>query len=658
MKNNIRTWAAICSAVLAVTCTGCAGGNMSSGDSSVADSTISDTAATDNSQSPDNAGSTGATTPQTAATTSVITPDTVSEKDSAPATVASCTIALSDSGTTINGNGAVLNGNTITINKAGNYEISGSCSDIGFIIDADSKDDVTLILNNAQISSKSSAAITCSNADKLVITLAAGSKNIISDGTSYNTDEDSPDAAIFSSDDLIINGSGTLEITANCQNGIKGKDDVKICGGNIIISSVDNGIIGKDYLLIDDGTLDITAKGDGIKSTNDTDAELGYISITGGSIKINTDKDAIQAETQLLISGGDIAITTGGGSETVQHNSDGGWGDFRPDKERFDFSNMTNSSGQSTESTKGLKATKGIMISGGNITIDSADDSIHSDADIHVSDGSIVISSGDDALHAENDLTISGGDIEITRSYEALESMSLSILGGNINAVSSDDGINVAGGDNAEYFNSSDTAKYYFNMSGGNVTINAAGDGIDSNGTITISGGTLIVHGPQDGANGALDYQSACEVNGGTLIALGSMQMSMSPSSSTQPCITVNGNIPSDTTVEVCDSSGSTVFSVTALKNCQSLVFSCEKLVAGEKYNIYAGDSLIAEVTAENATGAQNGGFGGGHGGMGGHNGGMTPPGGFDKPDNGNFQGGMTPPEMQDKPISRNNTTE
>lgn len=555
---------------------------------------------------------------------SVITPEGVNSADSTPAQEADCNIKFSEDGAEVSGKGAAASKTTVTISKAGVYSVSGSCSDGKIIIDADKEDEVSLILNGLNLTSKSGSAIYCDNAGKFTITLAEGAANTVSDSTNYNIseEEDEPDAAIFSREDTVINGNGSLTVNGEYLGAIKCKDGLKICGGNITVNSVDDGIKGKDYLIVAGGTLNVTAGKDGLVSTNDKDETLGYVNITGGDITIAAQNDGIQAQTELIVSGGNISITTGEGSASVVHTDEGGnRGGFFGGMGK-DFSEWTNTNGETTESIKGIKAGTAITIDGGTLIVDSADDSVHSNGNITITGGKLELSSGDDGIHAETELVISAGDILIRQSYEGLEGKSIEIEGGTVNLTASDDGLNAAGSSSGGFGDVDNDC--FISISDGSLTVNASGDGIDSNGTIAMSGGVVVVFGPTNSGNGALDYGSSFALSGGTLAALGSSGMAVAPSTLSQPCLSIYSQVSAGSSIEVRAPDGNAIISLVTPKDCRSLIFSSPEMTIGTEYGIYANDTLLASVVAEDGVsggGASGngmggmGGFGGGHGG-------------------------------------------
>ncbi len=226
------------------------------------------------------------------------------------------TITLQDDNSSVDGGGATVSGNTITITSAGVYYLTGTLTDGDIIVNANSNADVTLVLSNVNITCETTAVINGIEANEITITLAEGTTNYVTDSNSYSyftdTTDNEPDATIFSKTDLTINGTGRLIVSANYLDGIVSKDILKISNSNISITSNDDAIRGKDYVGINNATLSITANGDGIKSTNTTDTSLGFVKIENSDIDIETERDGIQAETIVNIADSNINIETSG----------------------------------------------------------------------------------------------------------------------------------------------------------------------------------------------------------------------------------------------------------------------------------------------------------------------------------------------------------
>lgn len=232
---------------------------------------------------------------------------------------------------TVNGTGVTVDENIVTITQGGTYSLSGTLDDGQVIVNAGDLDQVEILLNGVHLTSSTSAPIYVMNADKTTLTLVEGTESVITDAESYVYEDatvDEPNAAIFSKDDLKINGTGSLIVNANYNNGIASKDDLDIKNGDITINAVNNGLKGKDSIEIDNGTFVINSGGDAIKSDNTTDTTKGWITINNGTFNLTATGDGIQAETDLLINGGTFTIETGGGSENSSSKSSswGVWG--------------------------------------------------------------------------------------------------------------------------------------------------------------------------------------------------------------------------------------------------------------------------------------------------------------------------------------------
>lgn len=477
--------------------------------------------------------------------------------------VADTTISMD--GTTINieGSGATVNGNIVTISNAGTYSLSGTLTDGQIIVDTDDIELITLILNSVNLNSSTSAPIYIKNSETTAILIADETENYVSDATSYIYDtpeDDEPNATVFSDDDLIIYGTGSLYVTANYNDGIASKDSLTILDGNITVISVDDGIRGKDYLLIDGAQISLNVQGDGLKSDNEEDTTLGYINILSGEINITSGGDAITAQSSLYITDGTFTILSGSGS-------------------------TANLAGDL--SAKGLKSALAIVIDGGTFFIDAADDAIHANDSIIINNGTFTIATGDDGIHADATVDINGGVIDIGRSYEGIESAIITINAGDIHLVSSDDGLNVAGGRNL------------MNINGGYLVIDAEGDGLDANGSIVMTDGTVIVNGPTMSMNGALDYDGSFQITGGTLVAVGSSGMMQAPDmNSTQYSLGIGftNTLSAGTLIHIESSTGETILTFAPTKSYQSLIFSSPELIGGGTYTIYQGGNAVGTI--------------------------------------------------------------
>ena len=444
------------------------------------------------------------------------------------------------------------------------------------------------------------------SANSATITLAEGTTNTLSDGEIYTFEdsEDEPDATLFSKSDLILNGTGTLVIDANYAHAIKGKDDVTIAEGTYDITSVGDAIKGRDSLFISSGTFTIVAGADGLQSTNEEEEGKGILTIESGTFTITAAADGIQAATNLQILGGDFTITTGGGSANSSTTSEA-WGTWGAPTEE-----AATTTTEETTSAKGLKATGSLAISGGTFVLDTSDDALHTNDTIQITGGDFTIASGDDGIHADNTVTIDDGTIDINQSYEGIEATEITLNGGDIALTTSDDGINAAGGNDASAvsgrpgestFTSTAEGAGLLTINGGTLVVNASGDGLDSNGSIEMNDGTVIVNGPTDSMNGTLDYDSTFNINGGTLIGVGSSGMAMSPSSTSTQSFLFTSSIPlaADEAIQITGPDGEVILTFEASTTAQSLVFSSPELVNGSAYTITTGGT----VSGDSATG-------------------------------------------------------
>lgn len=494
-------------------------------------------------------------------------------------------IKLNGSSFTIDGAGAAAEGSVLNITKAGTYVLSGTLNDGQIIVNAGENDMVRLVLNGASISCSDNAPIYSRQAKKTILTLAEGTDNSVQDGTvyTYAEGEDEPDAAIFSKGDLTINGSGVLNVEGNANNGIGTKDDLVIISVRLNVTAANDGLRGRDSIVIKDGIYNVAAKGDGLQSNNDEEADKGWISIDGGDFTITSEKDGIQAETILQINDGQFNLKTGGGSANAAVRTE-----FQG---RPGFQENTNKasgvSEEESDSAKGLKAKSSILVKDGNFTIDSSDDAIHSNGTIQIKAGDYNISSGDDGIHADSSLTVDGGTIIITKCYEGLESAQITINDGTIHLTAQDDGFNAAGGNDG-----STGVSYFIRIAGGYIYLDAAGDGIDSNGALYFNGGTVLVNGPTNNGNGPLDYNGTCQLTGGILAIAGSSGMAQAPgnTSSQNSLIVYYSTVQkAGTLVTLADESGKSMLSYVPTKDYQSIVISTPDLEQGKTYTLLSG---------------------------------------------------------------------
>lgn len=518
-------------------------------------------------------------------------------------------ITLDEDKITMDGSGAVCDGTVLTINEPGTYVISGTLKDGAIIVNSTETSDVRIVLDGVDIHSEDTAPVQILSADKVIISLEEGTNNLISDAGAYDGEELT--AAVYSKADLVFNGSGTLQITANVNNAVQSKDDLRIMEGTYIIEAADDGLVGKDQVSVKDGNFTITSGGDGIKSTNSEETDCGFVYIENGEFNITADSDGIQAETGMLLADGTYVITANGGYENAAAHpgmagaSMGEMRDRRSEWNQTEDTGDTDSTEEATEGYKGLKAGGVLKIQGGTYTINASNDAVHSNYKVQIENGTLNLQSGDDGIHADEVLVVDDGTIDIDTCYEGIESADITINDGVINLTATDDGFNAAGGAIDESVQSKgggmmETSSGVLTINGGTIHVDAAGDGLDSNGSITQTGGDVIVMGPTDNANGALDYGTAYVVSGGTLLAVGSSGMMQAvDSSSTENSIVLcyTQQQEANSTISITDASGNEVLNYTPEKSYSSFVWVSGDITTGSTYSIYGNDNLLTEVT-------------------------------------------------------------
>lgn len=502
--------------------------------------------------------------------------DTSVEYDSATAI-----IELADDATVVTGSGVAVDDNTVTISAEGVFYFSGALSNGRIVVRASKEDKIQLVFDGVSITSLDGAPIEIWVADKVFITLVNNTVSTLRDAVEYADKSSEVDSCIYSKEDLTINGSGELIVHGTYKHGVVSKDDLVIAVCKLSVYAVKDGLRGKDSVKIKGADISVVAGSDGMISDNAEDVGRGYIYFESGKLTVTADNDGLQAQNIVYVCGGTMVVSTGGGAASA-----------------------SNANSASASSAKGLKADAAINIDGGDVTIDSRDDAIHSSGDVTINGGAINIATGDDGIHADDALVINDGTIAITESYEGLEATNISVMGGTIELVSSDDGMNAAGGGEAveqggaghrpnEFAADSDA---FIKICGGYIWLDVMGDGIDSNGDFYMNGGTLLVSGPVSDANGAIDYQGQGVVNGGVVVAIGSsgMAQSFDTDASEQDSLSLrfNGTMPVGTIVTMCDSQGNPILSFTASKQFESIVMSCPELISGSVYEFFLGGTV------------------------------------------------------------------
>ena len=539
------------------------------------------------------------------------------------------TITLSGNTASCDSNGVRIDGSTVTITDEGTYVLSGQLEGM-VIVDAGKEDKIQLVLQNAEIANPNGAPFYIRQADKVFITLAEQSKNTLTAGENFvRLDDNNIDGAVFSKADLTFNGQGKLYIQSPGGHGIVCKDSLRITGSPYFnITAVSHAMEANDEICIDGGGFELTAGKDGLHCENEEDAALGYIYVRNGRLLITSEGDGISAGAWFYSHGGEYEIFAGGGSKNGGKQASDSWGAFpsfgggmRPGKGQRpqggqqpqwpQNGQMPQQTTQDSTGRKAIKAGTWLTVKGGVFTLDSADDGLHSDGGMDISGGMIGVLSGDDGIHAEQTLTVAGGDILVKESYEALEALHIHIQDGKLELHASDDGINAAGGIDGSGFGGADQfggkggrggfggGNGSILIAGGEVSVTASGDGIDANGTLQITGGTVTVCGPTRGDTAVLDYDRSGTITGGTFLGTGSTMMAQTLSGTNQGVVSMKvNNQAGGTPLTLTDSAGNTLIHHTPALDYAMVIFSSPALVKGETYTLALGDNTW-QVTAK-----------------------------------------------------------
>lgn len=490
--------------------------------------------------------------------------------------------------------GAVqITSSNLTISSSGNYYVSGTL-DVGIEQIKISAENVVLFLNGATINKTTSKKVI--NAKKsTTIVLVDGTTNLIK--TTYDDTD-----AIGSDADLIVMGGGTLNVVST-DDAISVAGTVSILGGTInCVSTGGHGINAESIIVENANITTTTVDKDGLHAEIDYDDltvaptftyEKGYVYLKNATLLVTTTGtgDGIQADSFVQIVSGTYTITTNSGAPTTitETSSDNAEG-------KAIKAGVIDWGASDSELSSSSYA---IYLQGGTFTINSNDDAIHSNGSIVISGGQYTISAGDDGIHADSILKISGGTITINKCYEGIESAKIEISGGTIALTSSDDGINASDGTTTQMNQSNSNC--YIIISGGKISVNASGDGLDSNGTVLISGGETYVNGPTSGADGSLDSNGGIIVNGGILVAVGSLGMVETPTTTSSQYVVsfaTKTPISSGTRISLTSSDGSEMYAeLTTLKASQSVIISCPNLQLNSTYKIYGGSTVLSTFT-------------------------------------------------------------
>lgn len=600
----------------------------------------------------------------------------------------------------VKGSGAMLKKGVLTIESEGVYVLSGSGS---VPVEVDAKGNVILRLNGLTVNAKDTVLNAKKNAN-VAIELMDGTENVLT----VISGEKKADAVNVKGD-LSVSGSGCLTANADHGNAVQVNGNAVVSGGVMKLESSAAALRVKENLSISGGDMTITSGADGIHAgsaakeateTEEAEEASGSFAMSGGTVRITADGDGITSETTAVISGGALKVLAGGGSANGEVHAEefgrGGWNQ-QPTVSAAD---------EDKPSTKGIKTRNDLTISGGTVELDAADDGLHAGGNVNITGGVVILSSGDDGIHADSDVTIDDGVIDIRQSYEGIEGMHITLNGGDVSLVSSDDGVNASDGSGESFFggfggrgdfggrggmgkgnwngqmdgrkggrdnfdtqrmnempqgtppampegmtampdgapampdaapampdaapdmvsgatqtaDASDRTLPLLTINGGTLRVRADGDGLDSNGSMVINGGLILVDGPENSGNGALDAGTesggVLSMNGGTLLAIGAVGMAETPgSTSAQPFISAAVSFRAGDEIVITDENGDTLLTHTARASGSSVIFSCAGLTEGQILTVTVGGTSVQASCGTQSSGYGGfGGFGGGHG--------------------------------------------
>ena len=614
MNKKILTSATSVTLLAALALTGCSTtSNALASGTTAADSSVGTTATTSSATATGTAASSSSFSTNVKSGEKLDVDTHYSEQDLSWDTSSETAIDLSNPTAT---DGVTVEDGTLTITKAGTYKLSGEYQGQIKVETADS-DAVRLVLDNANITNSSGAALNVVNADEVILYSASGTTNTISDGADYTaTGEDDPDAVVYSKADLTIAGEGTLKVNGNHEDGIHTSDGLVIASGTLEVNAANTGIKGKDYVDILGGTINVTAQQDGIKSTNDTDEGQGWTRLSNGTVTVNAGDDGFKASRVVEISGGSLTVEQSDeGIEAQYINVSGGDVNVTSADDGMNASLKTSNS-ESTDSSENTSDTANQQqgsLPGGqqNGTSNQQQQGMGQPPAMSGTSQDGTSQNGASGTAQQQNNTQNQGNHQNMGQPPAMP-------GGNAQDGKSQNGTTGTGqqgmgqppqggmpGGGGGTFEVIDAA---INVSGGHVTVNAEGDGIDSNGVTTLSGGTLIVNGPSQGGNAALDTNGDLLLNGATVLSGSTADMFEAPSTNSTSGylkLTNSSGFEQGSTVQVADSSGKVVANYKVTKsNVQLVLVSSSSIVKGQSYTAYTTTSAVDSNATSLASGA------------------------------------------------------
>lgn len=510
-------------------------------------------------------------------------------------------ITLQGESIELEGDGASVEGSCVTVTSEGTYVVSGELTNGQLRVNTGDTEKVQIVLAGAQIHNETGAALFIEQTDKCFITLAADTNNVLSDGAEYALaeGEDEPNAALFSKDDLTINGSGELAVTGNYQHAIYSKDDLVITGGTFDIAAVEDGLRGKDCLKILSGTFTVDAGEDCLKSSRDDDPARGFVCIDGGTFSLSAGDDAIHGETYLRVSNGDIEVSKcNEGLEAMVVQLDEG--DIHVVSED-DAINAAAPSDATNDQVDPATADQGTpsqdtrdeeLVPNRNMQPQGErESSLEKSSDREGKDGQTL---GDTSMEPPTDISVRPDEGSESPGENRDDGSSLRSLddsgqeGGGIDSQrQTNNGGPTEGNENCQLI-----------INGATLTLEAKGDALDSNGSLEINGGTVFVTGPTSNGDGALDYALDATCNGGQILIVGSAGMAQDFSKSTQPSAFVRVNGLANQEISVADQSGKVLLSYTPTAAFETLIVSSPDFVDGQEYILTIGNTTTEFAAA------------------------------------------------------------
>lgn len=538
----------------------------------------------------------------------------VSEKESAVEKAA--TVDLSALSEDVNADGAtVLSNDVTTITTAGSYILTGAYA--GITVSVGNGETAHLFLNDATISGGAGIAISNTNKKStLIITACENTENeVASKGDDVN--------AIHVKGALKINGTGTIKVSAK-KNGIKVSKGLSIADSTINLTAGNHALSAR-FIEAENAKINVLSAGkDALNAECDDETQEftldeGHVSLKSSKVFASVSGDGIQADTFVYITGGSVDIKTAATFVSYSAESMAAYDlsedDFRYIKSGDTYKKIDDVATKGAryamiQSAKGIKCgeikyeidgteyavTKNsnyfIVIDGARVKINSSDDAIHTNSgNVLIKSGTLDLTTLDDGIHADELVKIDGGEITVNGSYEGIEGAYVEIGGGTIYITASDDGINAASDD--------ESVNEHIIISGGTITVDASGDGLDSNGTIYVSGGTLIVYGPTTGADTGLDADGGILIDGGNVFVASSKEMLEIPASNSKSNVLVYGanTVQAGSEIILTNADGGEMVRITLKKQAQAIILSTPELATNGTYSLYADENLLASFS-------------------------------------------------------------